>query len=306
MARKFWLALGCLFVMGAPAVAQEGVLSELYGKGVHSYFDNRPAQALDYLNTAVESGSGDPRVFYYRGLAFLLLGDEFSAEADFTHAAGLEVADTNEFYDVNRAIERIQGSTRHKIEAYRLSSRVEALRRSKQLEYERYERIREAEPNVTIPPEPQDPILPPVAEPAVEEPEELIDEPAMDEPADDMPAEDAEDDPAMEEPAEDEPALDEPAIDEPADDEPAMEEPIEDADVPFEDAPQIDPADEVPVEDPLAKPDADAPEEADDAPSASTSRENSSRRVAHGSTKLQELWRRTVYAGPAVHHVVQK
>ena len=222
MARKFWLAVGYLCLSLAPAAAQEGVLSELYGKGVHAYFANRPWVALDHFNTAIDNGSQDPRAHYFRGLTYLQLGDEGSADSDFCVAAALETADSNEFYDVSRALERIQGRQRLVIERYRMQGRLEALQRTKQLEYDRYERIRRAEPNVTIPPEEAPPVEAQPGEPAPEaEPAAPAVPPAA------APAEAPAADPFAEEPVETtEPAMEEETTEPAGDEPPAADEPF--------------------------------------------------------------------------------
>lgn len=295
MVRKLWLAVAFLGLALSSATAQEGVLSEIYGKGVHAYFANRPWKALEHFNSAIEAGSEDPRAFYFRGLTYLQLGDQWSADSDFQIAADYETKDSNEFYDVSRAIERIQGPQRLKIETYRTQARLEALKRAKQLEYERYERIRRAEPNVTIPPEEAPPVAPAPtqppavappnpfqeeeveapadAEPEMEEPvEEPAEDPAMDEPEEPAVEEPAVEDPAMDEP--EEPALDEPAVDEAA--EPAALEP-DDAVEPL-DADAVEPEMEEPVEEALP---ADEPAvEEEPAPDASTGLPRSRSRVS--------------------------
>lgn len=62
---------GALF--SGVAQAQEGLLDDLYGSGAHAYFAGQPMEAYEFLNTAIESGSEDPRTFYYRGLTYLQL-----------------------------------------------------------------------------------------------------------------------------------------------------------------------------------------------------------------------------------------
>ncbi len=52
-------------------LAQEAVLEELYGSGVHKYFSGDYAGADADLTAAVDGGSRDPRVYYFRGLARL-------------------------------------------------------------------------------------------------------------------------------------------------------------------------------------------------------------------------------------------
>ena len=52
------------------ARAQDGVLSQLYGNGVHAYFAGDFVKAHDLLSSAIAGGSRDPRCYYFRGLAY--------------------------------------------------------------------------------------------------------------------------------------------------------------------------------------------------------------------------------------------
>ncbi len=90
--------LACLWA-GA-AHAQEAVLLQLYDKGVHEYFSGDYAQAFNQLTAAIASGSRDPRVYYFRGLAYLKLGRTGEAEMDFRKGADLESRDVNKYYNV--------------------------------------------------------------------------------------------------------------------------------------------------------------------------------------------------------------
>jgi tetratricopeptide (TPR) repeat protein len=226
MFRNACLAIACLSFSITAAAAQEGVLSEIYGSGVHAYFAGRSDQALTLFTEAIDAGSTDPRAFYFRGLTYVQLGYSDAARDDFTRAAALEVKDANEFFDVSRSLERIQGPQRLGIERYRQLARLEAYKRARKLEYERYERIRRAEPNVTLPPEPDEPLPAPVdpfdTKPEMEEPE-LEPEMPAEEPEVEVIEEEAEM-PAEEEPLPPEPDL--PAPDEPLEVEPALEDPV--------------------------------------------------------------------------------
>ncbi len=53
--------------------AQEAVLGQEYGAGVHAFFTGDYASAYEHLTTAIQGGSKDPRAFYFRGLACLKL-----------------------------------------------------------------------------------------------------------------------------------------------------------------------------------------------------------------------------------------
>ena len=112
-------------VLAGHLSAQEAVLNEFYGSGVHNYFAGNLDRAVSDLIAAINGGSKDPRAFYYRALAKMKLGQQDSATLDLSMGATLETADVNQFYPVGKALERIQGSTRAQIERYRAVARAE-------------------------------------------------------------------------------------------------------------------------------------------------------------------------------------
>ena len=65
------------------ASAQDNLLGELYGVGVHAYFAGSYGEAEESLSAAVAGGSRDPRVYYFRGLARSGSGDSEAARADY-------------------------------------------------------------------------------------------------------------------------------------------------------------------------------------------------------------------------------
>lgn len=211
------LAVALLTTLHASARAQTNdVISATYGKGVHAYFAGRYVEAYEHLTAAIDAGSKDPRCYYFRGLSYLKLGREPEAKADFARGAELEMADTTRFYNVSKALERCQGRARALLERYRADARLAAFRQRERIRYERYERIRRVEPEITLQPLPggntpeeQDDNPPPEME--------LEDEPAAEEmPADeDLPAEAQPDDEgaAEEMPAEEMPAEEDPFSD---------------------------------------------------------------------------------------------
>jgi hypothetical protein len=191
----------------------------MYGSGVHAYFSLDYQRAYDDFTSAIDGGTTDPRCFYFRGLCYLNLGREEEAKIDFEQAARLEAEDVNQFYNVGRALERIQGNTRLLVEEYRVEARMEAMRRAEALRQQRYGELRAAEERV----------LETQAEAAPETPVEIpADQPAVpDDPfgigptqqttvgPDDVPATPpAEEAPAMEQPAET-PAAPEPVEEDP-------------------------------------------------------------------------------------------
>ncbi|MEX2121492.1 MAG: tetratricopeptide repeat protein, partial [Pirellulales bacterium] len=260
-----------------PLKAQSGALNELYGEGVHAYFagDYREAHAL--LSKAIDSGSQDPRAYYFRGLAHIRLGRDPEARDDFAEGARLEVADADRFYNVSKSLERVQGRNRLLLERYRSDARLLAFQDLEQRRYERYERIRRAEPDVLLRPTPSDSVAPtpadvddvPVDEPA----EEMPDDDLPDEPAEEMPDENLPDEPADEEAPEesaDDPFGDEPATDDSEAETPAADDPFgvgdaEAEDSPAEEPPAEDEAEDEAVEEPAAD---EAPPDPDDETSA--------------------------------------
>ena len=260
MYRTIALLLGGLILLSTNTLdAQNAVLSETYGSGVHAYFSRDYDQAFTHFNAAVEQGSQDPRCFYFRGLANLQLGRPDEARQDFQSGAQYEATDTNNFYNVGRSLERIQGKRRLIVEKFRASARQAALERANVERKARYEEFRQEQSRVlreqaeAAPAEPVEPPAPPAAEgedvfgaEPVEEPaEEPVEKPA------EMPAEEAAEEPAGE--AAKEPA--EEAAEEPAEE--AAEEPAEEAaEEPAEKADKEDPfADEEPAgKDKEAKP----------------------------------------------------
>lgn len=130
-----WAAI---VVFAATARAQDPVVVRLYGSGVHAFFAGQYAKAHDMFTRAIEMGLRDPRVYYYRGLAYLKLGRPEQAEEDFRQGAELEARDAGMLYDVGRALERIQGRTRLLIEKHRFAARVAAVERMERIRRQRY------------------------------------------------------------------------------------------------------------------------------------------------------------------------
>ena len=114
-----FVLLGLLIIRGGSSRADEAVLDQLYGDGVHAFFSGDYASAYTRLSTAIRDGSQDPRVFYFRGLAEMRLGREPDGITDLQKGAALEATDVNGRFFVGRSLERIQGSARVVLEQYR-------------------------------------------------------------------------------------------------------------------------------------------------------------------------------------------
>ena len=70
----FFLVAGWVLVSSAPLVAQDAVLGQIYGKGVHAYFGQDYLKAHEEFTSAIDGHTQDPRCFYFRGLTLLKLG----------------------------------------------------------------------------------------------------------------------------------------------------------------------------------------------------------------------------------------
>ncbi len=145
MYRSIVLLVAGLASLGAISLsAQEAVLSQQYGSGVHSYFAANYAKAYEQLTTAIDGGLKDPRAFYFRGLACLDLGRPQDAKLDFHAGAALEADNVNKLYNVGKSFERIQGPAREELEGYRINARMAALEREEQIQRIRYGKAKES------------------------------------------------------------------------------------------------------------------------------------------------------------------
>ncbi|MDG2014728.1 MAG: hypothetical protein P8J33_14570, partial [Pirellulaceae bacterium] len=72
---------------------------------------------------AIEQGSTDPRIYYFRGLTMAASGDMESANNDYMAGALIEVSPQNRHFDVGVALERVQGKARMQIERARREAR---------------------------------------------------------------------------------------------------------------------------------------------------------------------------------------
>ena len=152
MARRIWIICLSLALAGItlPASAQDGVLEDLYGRGVHAYFENRYEEAHELLTKAITSGLKDPRAHYFRGLSYIRLGRPDEAKADFNTGAELE-AIADEPINIGRAIERVQGAERLAIERHRRAAKLTLFDKAERAAKARYEERVEAEKRVLLP-----------------------------------------------------------------------------------------------------------------------------------------------------------
>jgi hypothetical protein len=125
---RFAIAIVVLAFCGR-AIADEMVLEQIYGSGVHAFNDGDLAAASDAFTAAIKGGTNDPRAYYFRALTFIRLGREQDAKADFEKGAALEAVDASNVSLVSRSMERVQGRQRQMLEQYRTIVRAAALER---------------------------------------------------------------------------------------------------------------------------------------------------------------------------------
>jgi hypothetical protein len=159
MSRSIVLLIGGLVSLSTVSLfAQDVVLGQKLSYGVHAYFAGDYLKAYEELTAAVDGGSKDPRVFYFRGLSYEKLGREVEAKQDFKHGADLESRDADKFYNVSKSLERVQGTSRVTLESFRINARMAVLEENERLHKLRYEAIQREEARVLrdMPPAPSE------------------------------------------------------------------------------------------------------------------------------------------------------
>ena len=89
----FFAAAGLVLFCTMPLAAQDAVLGQLYGNGVHAYFGQDYIRAHELFTQAIDGHTQDPRAYYFRGLTMLKLGRPQEADNDFKAGAKLESRD---------------------------------------------------------------------------------------------------------------------------------------------------------------------------------------------------------------------
>lgn len=149
MLRTFlWVMVVGIALGAASLLAQDAVLDHFYGQGVHKFFARNYVGAFEDFNTAIDNGSDDPRCYYFRGLTYLQLGREDEAKADFEKGSQLEMQAAGKFFNVSKALERIQGRQRMMIEQYRTKARLAVMVELERQRKARYEELRREEARV--------------------------------------------------------------------------------------------------------------------------------------------------------------
>ena len=142
-AKLLLLSVFCLFFGGAMLVATTFVIAEesdqVYGKGVHAFFDRDYEGAVTILLQIEDIKSDDPRPYYFLGLAYLRQKKTEEADQCFKKAAQLEYSGRAlRDYAVSESLRRIQGEERLRIEKIRSDELTNARVREQQLREARY------------------------------------------------------------------------------------------------------------------------------------------------------------------------
>mgnify|MGYP003332447457 FL=1 len=142
----------CVVALLASAFAGQSngqdILDDLYGQGVHAYYEGDYSASAQWLGQAISQGSQDPRVYYFKGLAHLQLGEKDQADGTFAKGAEIETAGTERYYPIAESLARVQGNARASIEQARRVARATAKERELVRQKARYEEALRAEARV--------------------------------------------------------------------------------------------------------------------------------------------------------------
>ncbi len=139
MYRKVILGLSMLvsFLTALPSFAQTGdslAIYQTFGKGVHYYNAQDYAAAYEKFTDCINSGTQNPSIFYFRGLALLNLGRAEAAEMDFKSGAEFEEkANMDTQKQIGYDLQFVQGNVRQTLEKYRAEAKLAAYQRVREI-----------------------------------------------------------------------------------------------------------------------------------------------------------------------------
>ncbi|KAA5545548.1 hypothetical protein FYK55_07875 [Roseiconus nitratireducens] len=110
------------------AAQNESILAEVYGRGVHAYYSGNYVEANDYLTSAIDGGTRDPRAYYFRGMVERNQGRTEEGLADWREGARLEARNGGGgTLSIGQSLSRFQGPDRLELEKIRQQARLEAM-----------------------------------------------------------------------------------------------------------------------------------------------------------------------------------
>lgn len=177
------LAAGMLLLTAQTSSAQNAVLSEMYGHGVHAYYAGNMEAALEHLTMAIDNEIKDPRAYYFRGMVHHATGRPEQAESDWQAGAEMEAARGGA--SIGKSLSRFQGSARVKLESIRQQAKLKALAEAMKRSKQRYGELDAAGRAAAMPPAPVPPTgAPPIVAPT---PPDGVTNPFADDMADGQP-----------------------------------------------------------------------------------------------------------------------
>lgn len=156
------------------ASAQDAILAQMYGRGVHAFNSGNYTDANRFLSAAINGGTKDPRAYYFRGIVASVQGMQYQAEGDWAQGAQLE-AKMGTTAGIGRSLSRFQGSARLKLEQIRQEARLQQVISANANSTIRSNEIQAAQPAVVAQPVPvvprsSNPITPPPTPPTADNP----------------------------------------------------------------------------------------------------------------------------------------
>jgi hypothetical protein len=147
------MTLVFISLVGTYVMGQEEDAAQLYGRGLHAYFASDYDSAVTLLSASIEQNGSDPRAYYFRGLALAGKSGFEAGLPDLTKGADIEVNQADRpVYDINGALQRVQGSLRLELEKVRAATRKAAVERKKKRDKVRYEELKRREDIVLFDP----------------------------------------------------------------------------------------------------------------------------------------------------------
>ena len=148
-----WMTLVLISLVGTYVMGQDESAAELYGHGLHAYFAGDYDSAVTLLSESIEKNGSDPRAYYFRGLALASKSGLEAGLPDLTKGADIEVNQADRpVYDINGALQRVQGSLRLELEKVRAATRKAAVQKQKKRDQVRYEELKRREDIVLFDP----------------------------------------------------------------------------------------------------------------------------------------------------------
>lgn len=160
----FALAATLGLISAESATAQNAILAEMYGRGVHAFYAGNYTEAQRYLSMAIDNQIQDPRAYYFRGMVAECSGRQYDAESDWQIGAQMEASGrTNRA--IGRSLARFQGSARIKLEEIRQKAKLDALANAMSRSKQRYGELGVAPGATGAAPAPPTAVAPPAAVP---------------------------------------------------------------------------------------------------------------------------------------------